>query len=214
MATRRSNPLYTVEEYLALERASPDRHEYVDGYIYAMAGESGAHADISTNLVREVSTQLRGTPCRARSKDTKVRSGPTPRFGQTREGLFSYPDLVVICGEPEYHDEHRDVILNPAVIIEVLSESTEAFDRGEKFRRYQMWNPTLTDYLLVQQVAPVVEHFSRESDGSWSYRVYEGLDQSFVIKSINCELQLSDIYERVSFESRDAEANNTRPPST
>jgi Uma2 family endonuclease len=199
MATRRSQPLYTVEQYLAIERRSEERHEYIDGHIFAMAGESGAHADISTNLVAEVSIQLRGTPCRARSKDTKVHSGPTPRPGTT-EGFFSYPDLVVICGEPIYHDEHRDVILNPAVIIEVLSKSTENFDRGEKFRRYQLWNMTLSDYVLVSQVAPIVEHYSRKSDGSWSYQIYEGLERSFTVESIGCELRLSDIYDRLTFE--------------
>jgi len=208
MASRRSQLLLTVDEYLAGERASEDRHVYIDGCIYDMAGESGEHADISTNLVREVSLQLRDTPCRVRTKDTKVQSGPSPRFGRGTKGLFSYPDLVVICGEPEYHDEYKDVVLNPTVIIEGLSESTEAFDRGEKFHRYQMCNPTLSDYVLVQQVAPVVEHFSRQSDGSWSYRIYDGLDQSFTIKSIDCVLRLADLYERVTFESEESNADD------
>jgi Uma2 family endonuclease len=139
MASRRLQPLHSIEEYLALERASEERHEYLDGLVYAMAGESGEHGDISVNLVREVSVQLRGTSCRARTKDTKVLSGPRPIHTRSKQGLFSYPDLVVICGEPQYHDEFTDVILNPAVIIEVLSESTESFDRGEKFHRYQVW---------------------------------------------------------------------------
>jgi Uma2 family endonuclease len=204
MATRRSQLLYTVEQYLAIERRSEDRHEYIDGQIFAMAGESGAHADISTNLVAAVHLQLRGTPCRARSKDTKVHSGPTPRPGTTK-GFFSYPDLVVICGEPIYHDENRDVTLNPAVIFEVLSKSTENFDRGEKFRRYQLWNLTLSDYLLVSQGAPVVEHYSRKDDGSWSYQIHEGVDSTVTIKSIGCELRLSDIYDRLTFEPEPVE---------
>lgn len=205
MAMRRVQRLYTVEEYLAIERASEERHEYIDGCIFAMAGESGEHGDISVNLVGMLHAQLKDTPCRARTKDTKVHSGPTPRYPRTTEGFFSYPDLVVICGEPQYHDEHRDVILNPAVIIEVLSKSTESFDRGEKFQRYQVWNPTLTDYVLVSQKAPSVEHFSRQSDGTWSYKIYQGLEQSFGIDSINCELRLADIYDRVVFKSDDAE---------
>ena len=127
MASRNSQTLYSIEEYLALERASEERHEYIDGYIYAMAGESGEHGDICTNLVRAVSTQLLGAPCRARSKDTKVLSGPMPIRPRSKQGLFSYPDLVIICGEPQYHDEHTDVILNPPVIIEVLSKSTESW---------------------------------------------------------------------------------------
>ena len=211
MASRRSEPLYSIEEYLALERASEERHEYIDGYIYAMAGESGEHGDISMNLSIIVGTQLLGAPCRARSKDTKVLSGPMPIRPRSKQGLFSYPDLVVICGEPQYHDEHTDVILNPAVIIEVLSKSTESFDRGAKFHRYQAWNPTLTDYLLVSQTAPIIEHFSRQPDGSWSYKIYQGLDRSVAIESIGCELRLADVYDRINFESKDSDEGSDAP---
>src|SRR5262249_20452952 len=143
-------------------------------------------------------SQLRDTECRARAKGTKVRSGPTPRAG-SMQGLFSYPDLEVICGDPRYHDTHQDVVLNPKVIVEVLSESTEAFDRGEKFLRYQVWNPTLSDYVLVAQASPVVEHFSRREDGEWSYHPYVGLAEELNIESIGCRLRLSDVYERVDF---------------
>ncbi|HLG16526.1 MAG TPA: Uma2 family endonuclease [Blastocatellia bacterium] len=202
---QRSEPRYTIEEYLALERQAEQRHEYLDGYIFAMAGESSAHADISINVVREVSTQLRGTPCRVRSKDTKVRSGPSSTHPRTTGGLFSYPDAVVICGEPQYHDEHQDVVINPSVIIEVLSESTEAFDRGAKFLRYQTWSPTLTDYVLVSQHAPILEHFARHGDGTWSYAVYQGLDASLRINSIDCTLKLADIYDRVVFPAPEVE---------
>lgn len=211
MASRRSQPLYSIEEYLALERASEERHEYIDGCIYAMAGETGEHADICTNLVRVVSTQLLGASCRARSIGTKVHSGPTPRHSPSTEGFFSYPDLVVICGEPQYHDEHTDVILNPAVIIEVLSEATESFDRGEKFHRYQVWNLTLTDYLLVSQTAPIIEHYYRQRGGSWSYMMYQGLDRSFTIESIGCELRLADVYDRINFESQDSDESSEYP---
>lgn len=205
MASRRVQPLHSIEEYLALERAADERYEYLDGSIYAMAGESGEHGDICTNLGGILYSQLKGSQCRARSKDTKVHSGPRPKDSRSVQGFFSYPDLVVICGEPQYHDEHTDVILNPAVIIEVLSESTERFDRGEKFHRYQIWNPTLTDYLLVSQTAPIIEHYSRQSDGNWSYKIYEGLDRRFIIESIGCELRLADVYDRISFEPRDSE---------
>jgi Uma2 family endonuclease len=211
MASRSSQPLYSIEEYLALERASEERHEYIDGYIYAMAGESGAHGDICTNLGGILYSQLRDTNCRARAKDTKVRSGPMPIRPRSKQGLFSYPDLVVICGDPQYHDEHTDVILNPAVIIEVLSKSTESFDRGEKFHRYQAWNPTLTDYLLVSQNAPIIEHFSRQDDGSWSYKIYQGLDRSVTIESIGCELRLADVYDRINFESQESDESSEAP---
>ena len=183
MRSPQRQPHYTIDEYLKMERAADERHEYVDGGIYAMAGESGDHGDITVNLVALLATQLKGKPCRARSKDTKVRSGPILTSGQSSRGLFSYPDIVVICDEPEYHDALTDVILNPKVIIEVLSPATEAFDRGEKFTRYQTWNPTLQDYILVSQDQPQVEHFARQTDGSWSYQRYTQMDSSLALSS-------------------------------
>lgn len=169
MSVAQSEPRYTVDEYLELERNSEDRHEYLDGQISLMAGESPEHGDICTNLVLQLAAQVRGTPCRVRSKDTKVRSGTSSMSRKPAKGLFAYPDIVVICGEPQYYDERRDVVINPSVIIEVLSESTEAFDRGGKFLRYQNWNPSLTDYILVSQFEVIVEHYVRQPDGSWSY---------------------------------------------
>ena len=208
MASKRLPRPYTIEEYLTIERASEDRHEYMDGSIFAMAGESGAHADICMNLAISIGSQLRNTPCRIRSKDTKVHSGPTPKNPRMTKGFFSYPDLVVICGEPQYHDEHKDVTLNPVVIIEVLSESTESFDRGEKFQRYQLWNPTLSDYILVSQTASVIEHFTRKNDGSWSYNIRQGLEQQVSIESIHCTLHLAEVYDRVVFPPEEDEEQN------
>lgn len=205
MSVAQSEPRYTVEEYLALERDSEERHEYLDGQIYLMAGESPEHGDICTNLVIQLGVRLRDTNCRVRSKDTKVRSGPAPISRKSAKGLFSYPDVVVICGEPQYYDEIRRVVINPTVIIEVLSDSTEAFDRGEKFLRYQNWNPSLTDYILVSQFAVIVEHYVRQPDGSWSYQVYQGLDQSLAVKSIDCRFQLSEVYDRIVFPADPAD---------
>src|SRR5688572_12264087 len=111
-------PLFPVDDYLTLERATEERHEFVDGQVYAMSGESGEHGDITVNLVASLHAQLKGTPCRVRTKDTKVRSGPVPRGHQSATGLYSYPDLVIVCGEPEYHDAYTDVILNPTAMIE------------------------------------------------------------------------------------------------
>lgn len=199
MAAPKRRPLFTVEEYLAIERASEERHEFLDGQILAMAGESGAHGDISANLMGILVPQLRGTPCRARTKDTKVRSGPAPVGRATTSGLYSYPDVLVICGEPEYHDEHTDVVLNPTAIVEVLSPATESFDRGEKFARYQTWNPTLKEYVLVSQERAQVEHYSRQADGGWSYHRHTGRDARVVLPSIRCTLALADVYDRVAF---------------
>jgi Uma2 family endonuclease len=168
-----------------------------------MAGKSPAHADISVNLVASLVNQLSDAPCRVRTKDTKVRSGPILSAGETARGLFSYPDIVVICGEPEYHDPLKDVVLNPKVIVEVLSESTEAFDRGEKFKRFQIWNPTLTDYLLVSQDNPEVEHFSRKADEGWSYRLTTGLNASVTIASLPCTLKLADVFKHVTFKEEE-----------
>ena len=198
LAKVKSKPYYTIEQYLNHEREADERSEFIDGEIYAMAGESGAHGDISMNLATALGGQLRGTNCRGRIKDTKVRSGALKEhFGK---GMISYPDLVVICGEPEYHDMHSDIVLNPAVIIEVLSESTADFDRGVKFTRYRMFNPTLTDYILVWQDEPVVEHYIRQANGDWLLKEFHGTDKSFRIDSIECSLSLAEIYERVEFE--------------
>ena len=190
---------YTVEQYLAIERAQDDRLGYLDGEIYAMAGESGEHGDISMNLSGLLHGQLKGSSCRARSKDTKVRSGPVLAAGDTKRCLFSYPDIVVICYSPEYLDERKDVVLNPSVIIEVLSDSTEAFDRGEKFSRFQSWNPSLSDYLLVSQDQPRIEHYTKQPDGSWTYRRALGLEAVVEIPNIRCTLKLAEVYDRVAF---------------
>ena len=200
LAKAQTQLLYTVEEYLALERASEERHEYLDGTIYAMAGESGEHADISHNLSGILFNGLKGKDCRAREKDTKVRSGPIPKLKYSTKGMYSYPDAVVICGEPQYLDGYRDVITNPTVIIEVLSPATEAFDRGEKFDRYDYWNPTLSDYLLVSQDQAKIEHFIRQTDGNWTRAVSRGLKSKVVIKSIGCTLKLMEVYDRIKLK--------------
>ncbi|MBI1761529.1 MAG: Uma2 family endonuclease [Acidobacteria bacterium] len=191
--------VYSIEEYLDFERAAEERHEYLDGYIYKMAGEGEEHADICASLSGLLYTQLRGTPCRGRIANTKVRSGPLPLSPRSSKGLFSYSDVFVVCDPIQYHDEFRDIVINPVVIFEVLSPSTEEFDRDIKFERYDRWNPSLQDYLLVAQNAPKIEHYTRQADGSWRYRVYRGLEAGCVIESIKCSLSLADVYERVTF---------------
>jgi len=199
MSLPHSQVTYTVEEYLELERQSEERHEYLDGQVYAMAGESEEHGDICMNLSRIISTQLLGKPCRARSKDTKVRSGPDPTHRHSAKGLYSYPDLVVVCGERQYHDQHRDVLLNPTVIIEVLSPSTEAFDRGEKWWRYQTWLPSLTDHVLVSQSRPLIEHYLRQPRRDWLYSSVDDLAGNLTLSSIGCTLRLREGYDRIVF---------------
>ena len=206
-SVRKPESFYTEDEYLALERASQERREYLDGQIYLMAGESEAHGTICINLTVEVGSQLKGTPCRAFSKDTKVRSGPLPKSRYSAEGLYSFPDLLVVCGERQYLDEHQDVLLNPKVIIEVLSPSTEAFDRGEKFARYREHLDSLTDYVVVAQSQPLVEHFARDENGQWVIAATAtDLSQNVVLSSIGCTLRLAEVYDRIVFSEATPEA--------
>lgn len=201
MSLPRSYTLYTPAEYLAREREDAERHEYLDGEIYAMAGESPEHGAICTNIGGQLYNQLRGRDSQVFSKDMKIRSGPTPpqQAVRVQKGLYSYPDLVVVCGELKFHDERRDVLLNPTVIIEVLSPTTEAFDRGEKWARYQTWLLELSDYLLVSQSRPQIDHYQRRAGGEWIYTLVNKLEDGLRLDSVGCELRLAEVYDRVSF---------------
>jgi len=213
MSLPRSRARHTVEEYLALERTSDERNEYLDGEVFAMAGESPEHGAICTNLVAELRNQLKGTRCQAFSKDLKVRSGPLPLKPRSMKGLFSYPDVVIVCGEPQFLDKHRDVLLNPAVIIEVLSPTTEAFDRGEKFRRYRTFSPSLTDYIVVAQQLPLIEHFKRNAEGLWFIAAsVQEMERNVEVASINCSLRMNEVYDRVTFGAH-PETTEDRPDS-
>lgn len=200
--------LLTIEEYLAFEREAEERHEYLDGMLYAMAGESPAHGDISANLVYELMRQLRDRPCRVRVKDTKVFSGSLlqAQLRKSRKGLFSYPDIVVVCEEPRYLEHHPEVLTNPQVLLEVLSDSTKAFDRGEKFIRYRRALPSLSDYILVWQDMPLIEHFIRQADGNWLMVTALGLEASLDIASLSCSLKLSDVYRFIEFPPEETES--------
>lgn len=184
-------PVFTSDEYLALERASEIRHEYLDGFVYAMAGESPEHSTICFNLAGLLHGQLRDKPCRGFSPNMKVRTDPS--------GLFAYPDLAVVCGEPLFHDERRDVLVNPTVIFEVLSSSTEAYDRGEKFLRYRTQIAMLQDYVLVSQSRPLLEHFARQPDSTWPSSAVGDLSGSLYLASIDCHIPLSEVYDRIVF---------------
>ena len=191
--------ILTEDEYLAFDRAADQRHMYVDGEVFAMAGGSDEHGDICTNVTVSLANQLGDGPCRVWSQNSRVRSGPLPKNPRRPAGLYSYPDVVVICDEPKHLDEHRDVLLNPSAIVEVLSESTEGFDRGVKFARFRKYNPTLVDYILISQDRPQIDHYHRESDGSWKFKSYEGLKAVVKIESLKCRLKAADVYKRVKF---------------
>lgn len=195
--------LMTEAEYLAFERAALDeRHFFVDGEIFAMSGETRKHGRVSVNLIALIVAKLKGGPCEAFGKEMRVRSGPIAAATKNMRGMYSYPDVVVVCGEPEVLDEAEDVLLNPKAVFEVLSPSTEAFDRGGKFTRYQTYNPTLTDYVLVAQDEPQIEHYRLQPDGSWAYRRYADLDAEVVVESIDVTLKLADVYDRVKFPKK------------
>jgi len=184
-----SLPSYYVspEEYLTIERNAEFKSEYVDGVIYAMAGGSERHNLIAANIIIALGVQLRDRPCRVYPSDLKVRVPNSNRF--------FYPDVSVICGETQFADEERDVILNPILVVEVLSESTEAFDRGKKFSSYQQI-ASLQEYLLVAQDEFVVEHYLRQEDG-WLYTKASGSDADLALPALNCHIALSDIYNKV-----------------
>ena len=203
LAPTRQPYRFTVEEYLVFERASDERHEYLDGVIYAMAGESPDHGRICMNLAATLVPQLRGSACEAFSKDMKVCC--SPYHAHTREGLYAYPDLVVVCGAMQFHGQAQDVLVNPTVIVEVLSPSTEAFDRGEKFRRYRAWLPTLMDDVLVAQDRPVIDHYQHTTTGRWELETLEGLDAHLHLPSIACTVPLAEVYERIIFSQAEGE---------
>lgn len=180
----------TEEEYLAFEETSETKHEYIDGRVYAMAGASEPHIAIVGSIHFRLYGQLRGRPCRAYMNEMRVRLGLA--------GMYGYPDLVVVCGERAFSAPPSSALLNPTVIVEVLSPSTEVYDRSAKWLRYQRIE-SLRDYLLIAQDAPRIEHFIRQDGGIWSYYAAGGLDATIELPAIGCTLSLADVYENVAF---------------
>ncbi|MDZ4769811.1 MAG: Uma2 family endonuclease [Chloroflexota bacterium] len=180
----------TSEEYLDFERASSERHEFVNGEVFLMAGALIEHTTITFNVGASLHSQLRPTSCRVVGMDTKVR---------IRVRDYVYPDLIVVCGEPQFHDNKRDVLLNPTVIIEILSASTEAYDRGAKFASYRAV-PSVQEYILIAQDRPRIEQYIRQDGEIWQFRTADGLDAAINLPSIGARLLLADVFERVTFE--------------
>ena len=193
MSAQQPVHLLTEAEYLQRERQAAFKSEFLNGEVFAMAGASREHNQISTNLVVSLGTQLLDKPCGVYSSDMKVRT----RTEQTRK--FSYPDVVVTCGDEQYEDENNDVLLNPLVIIEVLSATTEAYDRGLKFFHYQLI-PSLREYLLVAQDYCRVEKYQRQADNQWVYSEFHELSDVVEVGTLACRLSLADIYRRVVLE--------------
>ncbi|MCC7492677.1 MAG: Uma2 family endonuclease [Fimbriimonadaceae bacterium] len=179
----------TPSEYLAAERAAERKSEYWDGQIVAMAGATWPHTQIAANLGWRLAAQLEGHPCQVCGSDLRVAA-------ESRRSYY-YPDITVVCGEPQFGDEQRDTLLNPSVVCEVLSPSTESSDRGRKWGDYQLL-PTLQHYVLVAQDEPRVEVYTRQGE-QWLYRAWTDLAAVAELPAIGCRLPLAQVYDRVEF---------------
>ncbi len=178
----------TPEEYLELERKADYKSEYYNGEIFALAGASPRHVLIVTNIVSELRSQLKKRPCTVYSSDLRVCINPT--------GLFTYPDVVVVCGKPVFFDEMNDTLTNPLLIVEVLSKSTKDYDRGEKFEQYRKIE-SFQEYILIAQDKYHVEQYLRQSDHSWLLSETNRIEDIIQLTSIGCTLALSEIYDKV-----------------
>lgn len=189
--TAQPEPYVSEETYLELERSSATKHEYFQGRIYAMTGAKESHNLIAANTLASLHGQLRQTSCRVYSGDMRIKV--------VRTGLNTYPDVVAVCGQPQFTDDVHDTIINPTVIVEVLSASTERYDRGLKFQNYRTVE-TLQDYVLISQDRHHIECYTRQESGLWLLQEGEGLEQRVTLSSTGCTLLLKDVYEKVELE--------------
>lgn len=185
-----SKRLLTPQEYLARERKAEFRSEYYAGEMFAMAGASWKHTLIKDNLAREAGNQLKDGSCRVLTSDLRVKVNPT--------GLYTYPDIVITCERPEFEDNHFDTLVNPQILVEVLSDSTEKYDRGTKSTHYRRIK-SLKEYALVSQDRPFVERYVRQPDGDWLLTEFSGLESVFAFSTVAAQVALADIYRGVEF---------------
>jgi len=183
----------TRQEYLELERQSETKNEYWNGEIHPMDPINVQHSLIVTNVIANLGLQLKKSPCSVYVGNLRLKVSST--------GLYTYTDLLVVCGQARIEDE--DNLLNPTVIVEVLSKSTESYDRGVKFAHFRTLE-SLTDYLLVSQDNASIEQRTRQPDNKWLLSIYQGLDSVVPIPSIDCELPLAEVYERIEWANEDA----------
>jgi Uma2 family endonuclease len=186
--SRQAKTYITPEEYLALERAAEYKNEYVNGEIFAMTGASRKHNLIVTNLISSLSAQLRGKPCEVYPGEMRVKA-PAARS-------YVYPDVVVVCGEPEFEDDYLDTLLNPSLVVEVLSKSTESYNRIGQSAYYRTIE-SLTEYLLVAQEEYRIEQYVKQPDGRWLLSDVRSLENTIELEGIGCSLALRDIYGRI-----------------
>ena len=188
-------PLLTAAEYIARERKAAFKSEYFRGETFAMAGASRQHNLIVGNIVGETRNALKGRPCEIYPSDMRVRV--------TATGLYTYPDATVVCGNPEFEDGCADTLLNPTVLLEVLSDSTEAYDRGTKSRHYRQLS-SIREYVLIAQDRPSAECFVRQDNGSWLLRDTTTIDASVELTSLGVSIPMAEIYRQVEFPDQDA----------
>lgn len=181
----------SIEDYLSHEETADVKHEYYRGEIFAMAGGTIAHNQIVSNTVSEINLFLRGKSCQVFPSDLKVHNKANT--------LFTYPDISIVCGEPEKWQGHNDTITNPVVIIEVLSKSTQLYDRGQKFKLYRSL-PSLKEFILLSSLEYMVEHYTKQADDSWNFREWTDPDDTLTIESIDFSCSVKDLYRNVSFE--------------
>ncbi|MCE7069661.1 Uma2 family endonuclease [Dyadobacter sp. CY327] len=180
--------MYSEQEYLELERKADYKSEYYKGEIFAMAGASPNHNRIMANLSGEIYMALKGRSCQNFSSDMRLHI--------PQNGLYTYPDIIILCGKPEFSQNDKDTLINPSVIIEVLSKSTSAYDRGDKFRLYRSI-PTLTDYILVDSLSISVEVFRKNEDGTWLLNSeINNINERITLTNINVQIELKDVYAR------------------
>lgn len=189
MSTAPSRRL-TEAEYLAIERRAPTKSEFYDGEMFAMAGAGRNHNLIVTNLIGELRQKLRKKPCEVYPSDMRVKVGGS--------GLYTYPDVVVMCGEPQFVDGEVDTLLNPTVLIEVLSESTASYVRGFKSRCYRKM-ASLRHFVIVDYEQPAIEHYRRAEDDNWEVTDASGLKATLQLQCLGCKLSLAAVYEKVKF---------------
>lgn len=181
----------TPEEYLAAERSATEKHEYYRGEIFAMSGASVNHNKIFRKLFLAIGHQLKGKDCQPYGSDLRIHI--------PMNTLYTYPDISIICGEPELADDPFDNVINPSVIIEILSKSTRNYDKGEKFTLYRDID-TLQEYILVDSEKIHIEKHIRNKDNSWQLTEFKSIENSLYINTVNMQIELRDIYESLSFE--------------
>lgn len=182
---------YTPEEYLALERQAEDKSEYFNGEIFAMTGASRRHNLVAGNVFAALHAQLRNRPCEIYPSDMRVKVSPT--------GLYTYPDVVIVCGEPVFDDEQKDTLINPGVLVEVLSKSTASYDWGEKFEHYRKLK-SLAECLVIAQNKYHLEHYVRQPDNQWLLSETDEIERTIHLPSIECDLVLADVYAKVEID--------------